>query len=181
MRVLTLFLAMFAALAIAVQTLLFLQHSHPVLILGVAGAVAAAAILVRVSRTGQRPAGHDRIILAIGLIAPVAAVAIALHRDEDGPGTKDFALRTAMRSDLRNLVAAEEAYLSRTSRYAATLEELGDTYRTSTGFSISLVVSGRSLHATARHAQTTKTCVVFLGPTPIAPATVEREPACTTQ
>lgn len=170
-------LAVVAALASALQALLFVSRSHPLLLPGTVGSAAAAMVLVRIGRTGLSPNRIDATLLVLGLLAPLTPVAMMLLRPVDGPGTLDFALRTMMKSDLRTLVAAEDAYFAEHATYA-TLEELGDRFGAQNGVTISLTVAGRSLQALARHSRTTKTCAIFLGGSPMAPATNEREPAC---
>lgn len=91
--------------------------------------------------------------------------------------TKEKALVAAMKSDLRNLVTAEEAYFADSIRYTT---DLGAAFRMSPGVvgpTITLTADGWT--ATASHTSTTKTCAVYAGSTALAPATKEGEPRCT--
>jgi hypothetical protein len=78
--------------------------------------------------------------------------------------TKSGAYRTAMRSDLRNLVTAEEAYYEEHGRYATTLDTT--RFRTSTGVVIdSIVVTSEGFRARASYpGGITEHCRVDYGP-----------------
>ena len=91
--------------------------------------------------------------------------------------TKEKAYIATMKSDLRNLVTAEEAYFADSLRYTT---DLGAAYRMSTGIggpTIALTADGWT--ATVSHKSTTKTCAVYVGSTALAPAVKEGEPRCT--
>ena len=88
-----------------------------------------------------------------------------------------------MRSDLRNLVTAEEAYFADHVKYTTNLEQLRrywDPFKLGSGNSmpqITLVGSGWT--ATIRNPNTRQLCAMFIGTTtPIPPATEEGIPAC---
>jgi prepilin-type N-terminal cleavage/methylation domain-containing protein len=108
------------------------------------------------------------VIVIIGFLASIAIPKFA--------STKEKAYIATMKSDLRNLVTAEEAYFSESIAYTT---NLGTTYSTSTGVvgpTITLTVGGFT--AVVRHSASTRTCAVFVGPTAIAPAVKEGEPRC---
>lgn len=91
--------------------------------------------------------------------------------------TKEKALVATMKSDLRNLVTVEEAYFADSIKYTT---NLGAAYRSSTGVvgpTITLTADGWT--ATVGNLSTTKTCAVYAGSTPLAPAAKEGEPRCT--
>ena len=108
------------------------------------------------------------VVVIIGLLASIAIPKMA--------NTKEKAYIVTMKSDLRNLVTAEEAYFAESISYTT---NLGTAYRTSTGVlgpTITLTTGGFT--AVVRHATSPRTCAVFVGPTPIAPAVKEGEPRC---
>lgn len=83
----------------------------------------------------------------------------------------------AMKSDLRNLVTAEEYYFSRNMTYATRRQLV--SYRTSAGITVTISnVSRRGWQAAATHAGVDdKTCVIYIGKnTP--PGAEEGEPQC---
>ena len=109
------------------------------------------------------------VVVIIGILASIAIPKFA--------NTKEKAYVTSMKSDLRNLVTAEEAYFADSIKYTS---NLGTMYRTSTGVlgpTINLTADGWT--ATVSHSTTTRTCAVYSGSTPLAPAAKEGEPRCT--
>jgi len=91
--------------------------------------------------------------------------------------TKEKAFIATMKSDLRNLVTAEEAYFADSLRYTT---DLGAAYRISTGIAgPTIALTGDGWTATVSHRSTTKTCAVYAGSTALAPAVKEGEPRCT--
>jgi hypothetical protein len=81
-----------------------------------------------------------------------------------------------MKSDLRNLITAEEAYFADSVKYTS---NLGTQYNTTTGVvGPTITVTGDGFTATVSHTTTTKTCAIFVGSTPLAPAIKEGEPKC---
>lgn len=175
-RGLVVLLAVITALAGALQALVFVSFSHPLLLLGTVGAVAASMILVRVEKRGALPNRMDAALLVLGIVASVAGFTVFARRPE---WTLQDSLVVTMKSDLRNLVTAEDAYFTEHGVYAGTLSDLGARYRANEGVNISLDASGPAFQASARHDRVTRTCAIFVGATPIAPAVEEREPACT--
>jgi hypothetical protein len=84
-----------------------------------------------------------------------------------------------MKSDLRNLVTAEEAYFADSVRYTADVSRLSRFFRPSTGvvgLRIALTPDGWS--ASVGHEGTNAFCVIYVGSTPAPPARKEGEPAC---
>ena len=108
------------------------------------------------------------VVVIIGILAAIAIPKFA--------NTKEKAYIASMKSDLRNLVTAQEAYFSdNNSAYAASTTAMGTAYRSSTGVTVTLGgVSATGWAATATHGSTTKTCTLTLG----SGATNEGEPIC---
>jgi len=81
-----------------------------------------------------------------------------------------------MKSDLRNLVTVEELYFADSTRYTTNLGTLYSTTSGVTGPEIALTSTGWT--AKVGQTSTVFTCAIFLGKTPLAPATIEGTPAC---
>jgi len=108
------------------------------------------------------------VVVIIGVLASIAIPKFA--------NTKEKAYLTSMKSDLRNLVTAEEAYFADSIKYTT---DLGTAYRTSTGVvGPTIALTGDGWTASVSHTATTKTCAIFGGSTPLAPATREGEVRC---
>lgn len=84
----------------------------------------------------------------------------------------------AMRSDLRNLITAQEAYFANKVTYARDISKLN--YAQSVGDSVTITfASGTGWSATAKHTGTTKTCGIFVGAaTPPISGQPEGAPMC---
>jgi type IV pilus assembly protein PilA len=114
------------------------------------------------------------VIVIIGIL-----VAIVVPKFANG---KERAMVSAMRSDLHNLVTAEEAYFSNGMQYYnGPLPDPSFSYNVSENVTITLQnVSASGWGATATHSGSTRTCAVYVGTGgPIAPATQEGIPTCT--
>lgn len=93
------------------------------------------------------------VVVIIGLLATIAIPKFT--------ATRDRALVAAMKSDLRNLVTAEESYFADNLTYTNTL---GTTYNSSPGVTVTFsTVLGTGWAATATHVGTTKTCAIYAG------------------
>jgi len=109
------------------------------------------------------------VVVIIGILAAIAIPKFA--------NTKEKAYVAAMKSDLRNLVTAEESYFADNTTYGA-LTNLGTNYSASAGVTVATgSVSGTGWTASAAHNGTTKTCTIALGGA--AGSGPEGEPACT--
>ncbi len=108
------------------------------------------------------------VVVIIGILAAIAIPKFA--------NTKEKAYIASMKSDLRNLITAQEAYFSdNNSTYAASTTAMGTTYRASSGVTVTLgSVTNTGWSATAKQASTAKTCAITLG----SGATNEGEPVC---
>lgn len=125
--------------------------------------------------TRPRDAGFTLIemLIVVVIIALLATIAIPKFA-----GSRDKAFVTAMRSDLRNLITAQEGYLADSGRYATSFPPT--IWRPSTGVTgPTIAVTGDGWTATVGHISTPRTCAIFTGTTPIAPATKEGVPTCT--
>jgi len=111
------------------------------------------------------------VVVIIGILAAIAIPKFA--------NTKEKAYIASMKSDLRNLITAEEAYFADSVKYTTTIGAGGVTFNVTTGNNnptLALTASGWT--ATISNINTTKTCAIFIGSTAIAPATKEGEPKC---
>ena len=108
------------------------------------------------------------VVVIIGILAAIAIPKFA--------NTKEKAYLASMKSDLRNLITAQEAYFSdNSSSYAASTTAMGTSYKSSSGVTVTLGnVSATGWKATATHGATAKTCTISLG----GGATNEGEPVC---
>jgi type IV pilus assembly protein PilA len=111
------------------------------------------------------------IVLAIiGLLATIIIPRLS--------STRDKALLTAMRSDLRNLVTQEEAWKMDSGTYATSFPPTIWSPSTGvTGPTIALTADGWT--ASVGHVSSPRTCAIFVGSTPLAPAVKEGVPTCT--
>lgn len=110
------------------------------------------------------------VMAIIGLLATIALPKLT--------NTKQRAQLAAMKSDLRNLVTLEENFFAESLKYTA---NLGGAYTTSAGNSpptITLTRDGWTASISSPAA--TQTCAVFIGSTPLLPATREGTPTCGT-
>ena len=108
------------------------------------------------------------VVVIIGVLASIAIPKFA--------NTKEKAYLTQMKSDLRNLVTAEEAYFADSIAYTS---DLGSAYRTSTGvLGPTITTTGDGWTAWVSHSATTRTCAIFAGSTSLAPAIKEGEVRC---
>jgi type IV pilus assembly protein PilA len=112
------------------------------------------------------------LVLVIVIIGVLASIVIPKFAN-----TKEKAYLASMKSDLRNLVTAEEAYFADSIKYTT---NLGPAFRTSTGVvGPTIVLTGDGWTAMVGHTATSRTCAVYTGSTPLAPATKEGAPQCT--
>ena len=127
------------------------------------------------------------VVVIIGILAAIAIPKFA--------ATKEKAYLASMKSDLKNLATAQEAYFADNFVYlpAAVASNVGGVatsfpggctvgtdclFTPSAGVTVTTTLPAVGWGATATHAQTTKGCAIFVGPTAVAPATVEGEPKC---
>jgi type IV pilus assembly protein PilA len=108
------------------------------------------------------------VVVIIGILAAIAIPKFA--------NTKEKAYIASMKSDLRNLITAQEAYFSdNNSMYAASTANLGTNYKPSNGNTVTISnASGTGWYATESSVSTTKTCNITLG----SGSTDEGDPVC---
>src|SRR5438445_7425453 len=108
------------------------------------------------------------VVVIIGILAAIAIPKFA--------NTKEKAYLASMKSDLRNLVTAEEAYFADSVKYS---NNLGTTYATTRAqVGPTIKVTADRWTSTGSHTTTTKTCSIYVGSTQLAPANKEGEPKC---
>jgi prepilin-type N-terminal cleavage/methylation domain-containing protein len=107
------------------------------------------------------------VVVIIGILAAIAIPKFA--------NTKEKAYIAAMKSDLRNMINAQESYFADFTTYTT---DLGTAYGESPGVTVALAsVTGTGWQATSAHNGTTKTCIIYIGGnTPSG--TTEGEPVC---
>jgi type II secretion system protein G len=111
------------------------------------------------------------VIVIIGILAAIAIPKFA--------NTKSKAYITAMKSDLRNLVSAQESFFSDSARYSTNLTSLN--FKQSTGVTAPAINVGAGYWtATNSHTQLTGTsCGIAVNTTnPTVGTAGEGEPAC---
>jgi type IV pilus assembly protein PilA len=122
------------------------------------------------------------VVVIIGILAAIAIPKFA--------STKEKAYLASMKSDLRNGATAEEGFFADNQVYsngtasnlagvATPIAAMGN-YTPSAGVTVTFTATGGTgWSAVATHSATAKTCAIFIGVAPVAPATVDGEPKCT--
>lgn len=114
------------------------------------------------------------VVVIVGLLAAIAIPKFA--------STKGNAAVAKMKGDLRNLATAQEAYYGDANTfYGGAVPSASLVYNPSGGVTITMDhADAAGWGATASYVDLTpRTCALFAGPTPVAPATVEGMIACT--
>ena len=108
------------------------------------------------------------VVVIIGILAAIAIPKFA--------NTKEKAFVASMKSDLRNLITAQEAYYSdNINNYAQSTTNLGTNYASSPGVKVTLgTVTTTGWTATASSTGTSKICAITLG----GSATTDGDPIC---
>jgi len=108
------------------------------------------------------------VVVIIGILAAIALPKFA--------NTKEKAYVASMKSDLHNLITAQEAYFAdNNSQYAQTTANLGTNYKPSSGVTVVLGgVTQTGWSATATSSSTTKSCQVTLS----SQSTADGTPQC---
>jgi type IV pilus assembly protein PilA len=112
------------------------------------------------------------VVVIIGILAAIAIPKFA--------NTKEKAYVASMKSDLRNLLTAQENYFSDNITYTTSTSLLN--IQVSPGVSLTITAaSAQGWTATASHSATSKTCGMWYGNGMTAPVAgaIEGEPKCT--
>jgi type IV pilus assembly protein PilA len=118
------------------------------------------------------------VVVIIGILAAIAIPKFA--------NTKEKAYIASMKSDLRNLVTAEEAYFADSVAYSTTSSNCANPAPSGTvnfcpssgNFLGTITKTADGWSAGMTNQNTTKTCAIFIGSTAQAPAAKEGEPKC---
>ncbi len=114
------------------------------------------------------------VVLIIGILASIAIPKFSK--------TKENAYMASMKSDLRNLVTAQETYFADNTTYTTDKSAAGLNFNESAGVTVTIAVTAGppvGYSATSAHVGTVETCAIYLSVAPVAPATNEGEPKCT--
>jgi type II secretion system protein G len=113
------------------------------------------------------------LLIVVVIIGILAAIAIPKFVN-----TKEKTYVAQMKSDLRNLATAQEAFFYDSATYTTSLVALNN-FATSSGITITVVTSPGGWNATAVHSQTPRKCYLFSGTgPPVGPATIEGRITC---
>jgi prepilin-type N-terminal cleavage/methylation domain-containing protein len=112
------------------------------------------------------------VVVIVGLLAAIAIPKMA--------NTKQKAYVAQMKSDIKNLATAEEAFFYDSAFYTTSLPALNN-FRSSTGVTLTVLeATPGGWSARATHTQTPRECVLYQGnASPVAPATTEGKITCT--
>ena len=112
------------------------------------------------------------VVVIIGLLAAIAIPKFV--------NTKEKTYVAAMKSDLRNLATAQEAFFYDSAYYTANLTALS-RYAATTGVTVTVnEATPAGWSATTTHGQTPRECYLFSGgAAPVGTATVEGRITCT--
>jgi prepilin-type N-terminal cleavage/methylation domain-containing protein len=127
-------------------------------------------------RNGREGFTLIELLIVVVIIGILAAIAIPKFAS-----TKEKTYVATMKSDLRNLVTAEEGYLGdNLIYYGGPLPNAAFQYRPTTGVTVTIVAATTSgFQATAAHTSTSRTCAIFYGNiAAVAPAAINGEPGC---
>jgi type II secretion system protein G len=115
------------------------------------------------------------LLIVVVIIGILAAFAIPKFVN-----TKQKAYVAQMKSDLKNLATAEEAFFYDSTFYTTSLASLNN-FRSSTGVTLTVLeATPQGWSADAVHGQTTRRCALFQGAAAaVAPATIEGRITCT--
>lgn len=114
------------------------------------------------------------LLVVVVIIGILAAIAIPKYSN-----TREKAYVAAMKSDLRNLATAEEAFFFDSAQYTTDFTQMAK-FAPTLGVTITIVEASKvGWSATAASANTARQCSVFSGTaTPVGGATIEGNIAC---
>jgi hypothetical protein len=125
--------------------------------------------VVRTWRAGTLPDSPRGVAhagsVSVGMLLILVAI-VAVPKMGCGC-TKTKAYTAAMKSDLRNLVVAQEAFMADSGRFAST-SDLGDFYRTTSGVTLVRLVphGSTSWYALVQHSSAAEECGIWVGKRP---------------
>jgi len=128
-------------------------------------------------KTSKRGFTLIELLMVVVIIGILSAIAIPKFA-----ATKEKSYLATMKSDLRNLVTAQEGYLAdNLAYYGGAIPNAAFPYNPSSGATVTIAgVAPGGWAASASYAGTNKTCAIFYGTIgALAPATVNGEPKCT--
>lgn len=112
------------------------------------------------------------LIIVMAIIGLLATIVVPKFT------ARDRALVATMKSDLRNLMTQEEAHKIDSGSYVTNLPPtIWGPSAGVTGPTITLTADGWT--ASVGHVSSPRTCAIFVGSKPLAPASQEGVPACT--
>lgn len=114
------------------------------------------------------------VILIIGILATIAIPRYAQ--------SKRRAYVASMKSDLRNLITAQEKYFSDNTTYTTDKSAAALNFTESAGVTITITLTAGppvGYSGTSVHSGTPETCTIFMNVPPVPPAKNEGEPECT--
>jgi type IV pilus assembly protein PilA len=113
------------------------------------------------------------VVVIIGILAAIAIPKLS--------ATKEKSYLATMKSDLRNLVSAQEGYLADSLYYyGGAIPNAAFAYRPSTGTTVTIVsATNNGFQASATYAGSPRICAIFYGTAgPLSPAVVNGEVKC---
>ncbi len=117
------------------------------------------------------------LLVVVVIIGILAAIAIPKFTN-----TKQKAHMAAMKSDLGNLMTAQEDYDYDNTTYTTDKSAAGLNFSESSGVTVTIAVTAGppvGFSATSVHTGTAETCAIFINTTKVEPAVNEGEPKCT--
>jgi type IV pilus assembly protein PilA len=127
--------------------------------------------------TSRRGFTLIELLIVVVIIGILAAIAIPKF-----VSTKEQSFVANMRSDLRNLVTAQEGYFYQNATYyGGAVPDVTGEFKSSSPVTITLLnVTAGGWAARATHPNTSRTCAIFYGTGgPVAPAVADGQVACT--
>ena len=117
------------------------------------------------------------VLIVTVIIGILAAIAIPKFSR-----SKEKAYMAAMKSDLRNLITAQEEYFADNTTYTTDKSAAALNFTESAGVTVTIAVTAGppiGYSGTSVHTATAETCAIFINTAAVAPAINEGEPKCT--